>query len=79
MAEEKAQRRPGGRKVARMIRGMVSADPGGTDFGQDGPDSEGSAGVREPRRPKPKGPVSGAGARLLPGLPLTASLPDPRQ
>jgi hypothetical protein len=43
----------------------------------DDPD-DGSAGVREPRRPKPLGPMSGAGERPIPEPAIAASLPDPR-
>jgi hypothetical protein len=54
----------------------VIAEPNrGSD---DDPGDDGSAGVREPRRPKPKGPVSGAGALPDPEPPLVAVLPDPR-
>ncbi len=46
------------------------------------PDDEGgpsgSAGVREPRHPKPVGPMSGAGAKPMPEKYLQAVLPDPR-
>jgi hypothetical protein len=41
-------------------------------------DADGSAGVREPRRPKPPGPMSGAGERPVPEPFLAAALPDPR-
>ncbi|HKN97999.1 MAG TPA: hypothetical protein VJX10_12840 [Pseudonocardiaceae bacterium] len=54
----------------------MPADPGAhrdDDTGDDG-----TAGVREPRRPKPKGPVSGAGVLPEPQPPLVAALPDPR-
>jgi hypothetical protein len=47
------------------------------DGGGDSPD-DGSSGVREPRRPKPFGPVSGAGQRPVPDDPIAVSLPDPR-
>jgi hypothetical protein len=43
---------------------------------EDGP--SGSAGVREPRHPKPIGPMSGAGAKPMPETQLVAVLPDPR-
>jgi hypothetical protein len=47
-----------------------------------GPDDDdgpgGSAGVREPRHPKPVGPMSGAGAKPTPEEYLHAVLPDPR-
>lgn len=41
-------------------------------------DPDGSAGVREPRRPKPLGPMSGAGELPEPEPFLVATLPDPR-
>ncbi|HEX3789060.1 MAG TPA: hypothetical protein VHW44_14455 [Pseudonocardiaceae bacterium] len=69
-------RRPKGRGPRRAAREGVPADPGGL-FGDD-PDEDGSAGVREPRRPKPKGPVSGAAELPISEPPLVASLPDPR-
>jgi hypothetical protein len=69
------QRRP---KVRRGRRGRtpVTADPGGHP--DDNPGDDGSAGVREPRRPRPFGPMSGAGALPEPEVPLAAVLPDPR-
>ena len=75
MAEEK--RRPSRRERIRQVRERVIADML-RDRGPDDP-GEGSAGVREPRRPKPLGPMSGAGERPVPEPPLAASLPDPRQ
>ncbi|HEX3648380.1 MAG TPA: hypothetical protein VHV49_08125 [Pseudonocardiaceae bacterium] len=54
----------------------MPAEPG-AQHPDDDPD-DGAAGVREPRRPKPKGPMSDAGARPEPEPPLVASLPDPR-
>ncbi len=44
----------------------------------DDTDDPGSAGVREPRRPKPVGPMSGAGARPVPEPEWAVALPDPR-
>ena len=41
-------------------------------------DQDGSAGVREPRRPMPLGPMSGAAEAPPPAEPLFARLPDPR-
>ena len=43
----------------------------------DDPDP-GSASVREPRRPKPLGPLSDAGELPLPQQHVTMTLPDPR-
>ena len=42
-------------------------------------DDDGSAGVREPRHPKPFGPMGGAGERPVPEDPIVMALPDPRQ
>jgi hypothetical protein len=75
MADE--PRRPRRRERIRQERERVIADLP-RDQGPDDPDA-GSAGVREPRLPKPLGPMSGAGQRPLPEPPLIASLPDPRQ
>ncbi|HEX4221127.1 MAG TPA: DUF3073 family protein [Pseudonocardiaceae bacterium] len=51
-----------------------------TDFDDgDGPDGDGSAGVREPRHPKPLGPMSSAGERPMPEQEFAICLPDPRQ
>jgi len=44
----------------------------------DDDDFGGSAGVREPRYPKPLGPMSGAGEAVPADPPLVAQLPDPR-
>jgi hypothetical protein len=74
MAENESQRPPGRRGRSRA-RQPVTADPGSHD--DDQPGDDGSAGVREPRRPLPK-PVSGAGVLPDPETPLVASLPDPR-
>lgn len=41
-------------------------------------DDGGSAGVREPRRPKPFGPMAGAREAVPSDPPLAAQLPDPR-
>lgn len=46
--------------------------------GGDGPDGDGSAGVREPRRPKPLGPMSSAGERPMPHPEFVVALRDPR-
>ena len=50
-------------------------DKGDEDGGDEG---GGSAGVREPRTPKPLGPMSGAAEAVPPDPPLAARLPDPR-
>jgi hypothetical protein len=59
-------------------RESVTADPNYRDEG-DGPDGDGSAGVREPRHPKPLGPMSSAGERPMPQQDFAICLPDPRQ
>jgi hypothetical protein len=74
MADSESKR-PRGRRGRSQQRQSVTADPGRDD---DHPGDDGSAGVREPRRPKPKGPVSGAGVLPEPQPPLVATLPDPR-
>lgn len=71
----KKAKRPRGRRGRSRARQTVAADLGRPD---DQPGDDGSAGVREPRRPKPKGPVSGAGVLPEPMPPLVAVLPDPR-
>jgi len=79
MEEPRRPRRPG-RLSRRGRREPVPATPAddlGGWFGDD-EDGDGSAGVREPRRPMPLGPMSGAGEAPLPPPPLAAKLPDPR-
>ncbi|HEU0088839.1 MAG TPA: hypothetical protein VFQ77_14535 [Pseudonocardiaceae bacterium] len=63
------------RLLSRLLRRRqpVPAGPG-----RDPRDEGGSAGVREPRRPRPHGPQSGAAARELPREEQQAVLPDPR-
>ncbi|HEV3355312.1 MAG TPA: hypothetical protein VG247_00885 [Pseudonocardiaceae bacterium] len=68
------QRKQGSRSAQRE---SVTADPNYRDGG-DGPDGDGTAGVREPRRPKPLGPMSSAGERPMPPPEFAVSLPDPR-
>jgi hypothetical protein len=75
MADDEGKR-PKTRRGRARARQAVIAEPGGRS--DDNPGDAGSAGVREPRRPLPKGPVSGAGVRPEPEVPLVASLPDPR-
>ena len=58
-------------------RESVAADVQRFLDGGDGPDGEGSAGVREPRNPKPK-PSSAGGERPMPPQQFAMSLPDPR-
>lgn len=66
---------PGGRRARRE---EVPADPSGWFGDGDGPDGDGSAGVREPRRPKPVGPNASAGQRPEPEPDFAICLPDPR-
>jgi hypothetical protein len=75
MAENEVKR-PRGRRGRSRARQKVTADTGLP--GDDQPGDDGAAGVREPRRPLPKGPVPGAGALPMPEPPLVLSLPDPR-
>lgn len=61
-------------------RESVTADVQRFLDGRDGPQGEegdGSAGVREPRNPKPL-PMSSAGERPMPQQEFVMSLPDPR-
>jgi hypothetical protein len=74
MAENEEVRPPGRRGMRRPSRESV---PYGLPPDDELPD-DGSAGVREPRRPKPKGPVSDAGAIPEPEPQFAAMLPDPR-
>lgn len=81
MADEDLRRPPGrGRRERSPRREAVPADPTGgyDDWWTDDEGDEGSAGVREPRRPTPLGPRSGAGALPEPEPPVTVSLPDAR-
>jgi hypothetical protein len=66
---------PGTRRARRE---SVAAEVRKFLDGGDGPDDDGSAGVREPRRPKPLGPMSSAGERPMPQQEFAVSLPDPR-
>lgn len=83
--------RPKGGKVSRRLvyrspkrkpvpaQGTRDFDPppgddGDGDWGWD----EGSAGVREPRHPKPLGPLADAGELPVPQPPAMVALPDPR-
>jgi hypothetical protein len=82
-ADEKGRRRG---KVARRLEyrspkrdavpasGTKDFDP---RFGDEGDDA-GSAGVREPRHPKPLGPRADAGELPMPEPQFVVTLPDPR-
>lgn len=73
---EKEERRPRTRLTYRRpSRDSVTSAPG---VHPDDPGDEGAAGVREPRRPKPNGPVSGAGVKPEPVPEYVVALPDPR-
>lgn len=48
----------------------VGFDAGPLDDRWDDDPDDGSAGVREPRHPRPSGPVSGAGERPIPDEPI---------
>lgn len=84
MADSK---RPKGGKVSRRLvyrsprreavpaHGTQDFDPW---FDDDGGDA-GSAGVREPRHPKPLGPLADAGELPVPEPPRMVALPDPRR
>jgi hypothetical protein len=61
--------------LRRLLRRRVSA---GTGRGRPG-EAGGSAGVREPRRPRPSGPQSAAGRKPEPASSQTITLPDPRR
>ncbi|MFJ9786772.1 hypothetical protein ACIRSS_44875 [Amycolatopsis sp. NPDC101161] len=70
------------RKVARQLKYRSSGLPPAADGRPDpGPDDDtgddGGVGVREPRRPLPPSPLSGAGARPLPEPTIAAELPNP--
>lgn len=68
------ERRPG-----RQSRDPVEALLFPGDFGPDGPDDQGgSAPVREPRRPRPNGPLAGGGMKPLPEEFLVLTLPGLR-
>ena len=82
---EKVAGRPGrGRGRLGSRRRPVPADGPGSladpRFGNgDDDDLGGSAGVREPRQPKPLGPMSGAGEMPIPQPPTYLVLSDPRR
>ncbi len=80
-ADEKGRRRG---KVSRRLeyrspkREEVPA-AGPWDDPWDEGDDAGSAGVREPRHPKPLGPRADAGELPMPEPRFAITLPDPRQ
>jgi hypothetical protein len=63
------------RILRRLLRRRV---PAGVGRGRPG-ETGGSAGVREPRHPKPTGPRSSAGVKPDPQPAQMITLPDPRQ
>jgi hypothetical protein len=82
MAED-VSRPPGGqgrRGVSRRAkREAVPAGPWDQGWYGDDEDDAGSAGVREPRHPKPLGPLADAGALPEPEPFVLVALPDPRR
>jgi hypothetical protein len=77
--------RPGGgqgrRGVFRRPKREEVPAHGNWEPGLDDDDGwdEGSAGVREPRHPKPLGPLADAGELPVPEPPTMVALPDPRR
>jgi hypothetical protein len=63
------------RREPALVTGTRDFNPPGHGDGDD----SGSAGVREPRHPKPLGPMSGAGELPVPVPPTMIALPDPRR
>jgi hypothetical protein len=83
---EEATRPPDGRRgVSRRLdyrrpqREPVPAAGPWDDAWDDDEGDAGSAGVREPRHPKPLGPMADAGELPVPEPPLAVALPDPRR
>jgi hypothetical protein len=78
---EPFDRPPGGRGRRGVFRRPARESVSWSDFGFDEDDDEdgGAAGVREPRHPKPFGPMSDAGALPIPEPPTMIALPDPRR
>jgi hypothetical protein len=74
--EPRRPRFPG--RGRRRSRDPVPVAPWETPSWPDDEDNGGSAGVREPRHPKPLGPMSAAAEAEPPPPPLVAQLPDPR-
>ncbi|HET9143461.1 hypothetical protein [Actinophytocola sp.] len=64
------------RLLNRLLRRRTAA---GAGSGGEGGPAAGGAGVREPRRPLPKGPNSMAGAAARPAPSQVVTLPDPRR
>ena len=66
-------------KVARELKYRSPGMPPGTAGGDGDRDigDDGGTGVREPRRPLPPTPLSGAGAQPLPESFVAAKLPNP--
>ncbi|MCP2165203.1 hypothetical protein [Goodfellowiella coeruleoviolacea] len=81
MAAEDRKDRPGKGRGRGLRRRREPVEVGYTDGFGDVPDDDegdGSAGVREPRHPRPLGPMAGAGVLPEPTPVLVAHLPDPR-
>lgn len=64
------------KRAAVPASGTRDFDPGAGDGGDD---DAGSAGVREPRHPKPLGPRADAGELPVPEPQFAVTLPDPRR
>jgi len=79
---EELDRPPGGQGrrgvFRRPKREEVPAGPWDDSWNDDDGDA-GSAGVREPRHPKPVGPRADAGEIPLPEPQFAITLPDPRR
>lgn len=84
---EEATRPPDGKRsrgsrrldYRRPQREPVPAAGPWDDFWDDDEGDAGSAGVREPRHPKPLGPMTDAGELPLPEPLFAVALPDPRR
>lgn len=80
-------KRPAGGRGRRGVFRRAPREPvpaiGSRDFDppfdDDGDGNDGSAGVREPRHPKPLGPRADAGALPTPRQLTMITLPDPRR
>jgi hypothetical protein len=80
---EEATRPPTGKGrrgvFRRPKREAVPAAGPWDDFWDDDEGDAGSAGVREPRHPKPLGPLADAGELPVPEPQFAVTLPDPRR
>lgn len=84
---EEVSRPPSGKRggVSRRLdyrrpaREAVAAGPWDDGWYGDEDGEAGSAGVREPRHPKPLGPLADAGELPVPEPMFAVTLPDPRR